>query len=90
MSDDHRIDHDVITDSAVVVVMNIGTADADGGDLDQNLAIARLGLGPVLYAQIAGGVQHSTRVGHETSDGVVQWVDVVWRSPLSLVGRRET
>jgi hypothetical protein len=36
--------------------MNVGPTDADGGDFDQDLALDRLGLGPVLDAQISGGV----------------------------------
>jgi len=60
--DDHRLDNDVITDSTMVVVMDVGPADSDGGDLDQYLVRTGLGLGPVLYAQIPGGVQYSTRI----------------------------
>ena len=72
MPHDHRIDHDVITDSTMVVVMDVRTRRFNGGDLDHYLVLARLGLGPVLNAQIAGGVKHRARIWRNPPMAVIR------------------
>jgi hypothetical protein len=53
-----RRPHHVVADAPVLVVVHVGAADADGGDLDQHLARARLGHRPVLDPYVADRVQH--------------------------------
>jgi hypothetical protein len=50
--------HHVVADPPVLVVVLVGAAHTDGGDLDQHLARARLGQGPILDPHVADPVQH--------------------------------
>jgi hypothetical protein len=61
--DEGSVDH-VGADAAVIVVMDVGAADADGPDLDQHLLGAGLWDRDVLDAEITDAMQDSRSVPH--------------------------
>ena len=62
MSEDHRLAYHKGPDTAVLVVMHVGTADADGGDFDEDFAHAGLGNRTVLHAHVPGTVEHRSPI----------------------------
>ena len=50
---DQRVVHDVVTDPAVLVVVDVAAADADGGDLDQDLVRVQLRDGQGFHGHVA-------------------------------------
>jgi hypothetical protein len=62
VAEHERRAHDVVADPAVLVVVDIRAADADGADLDQHLARAGLGHRTLLDPDVPDGVQHGGTV----------------------------
>ena len=65
----HRRAHDEVADAAVLVVVDVRAAHADGGDLDEHLARPRLGHGPLLDPDVARRVQHGGAVRARSRHG---------------------
>ena len=63
MADDHRGLDDERADPAVLVVVHVGAADADGADLDEDLAGPGLGDRSVLHHEVALAAEDGARVG---------------------------
>ena len=55
---------DARLDAAVLVVVDVGAADADRGDLDEHVERPGLGHRAVLDADVAGRVEDRGAVGH--------------------------
>ncbi len=62
VTDDHRIAYHIVADTTVLVVVDIGTADPDCSDFDQDLTGARFRDRPILDPNIVRSVQHGTGV----------------------------
>ena len=59
MAEDHRLVDDEIADPTVAVVVDVGTAYADGGDLDEHLVGCRRRDRAILDRQVPGTRQHA-------------------------------
>ena len=57
MAEDQRVVHDVVADPAVLVVVHVAAADADGGDLDQDLVGVELRDGQGFHGHVALALQ---------------------------------
>ena len=53
MAQDQRVVHDVVADPAVLVVVDVTAADADGGDLHQDLVRVQLRDGQGFHGHLA-------------------------------------
>jgi hypothetical protein len=85
VAEDQRLAHHSGADAPVLVVVDVGAADADGADLHQDLAWSRLGHADVIDAQVADAVQDNRAVPHRAAPPFQVWPD---RSRSLTVGRR--
>ena len=53
MAEDQRVVDNVVADPAVLVVVDVAAADADGGDLDQDLVRVQLRDGQGFHGHVA-------------------------------------
>src|SRR5437773_1637512 len=94
VAEDERLPHDEVADPAVLVVVRVGAAHADGADRHQHLMGFGLGDGTCFEAQVADAVEDGGAVVHRgpafrssarSRSATPRWVMSVLTRPLLVI-----